>query len=100
MNANFDSIIRSTAKMSAVPEDSTYNITAEVHIEGPTVTKMTDGRVMLANAEVAVFNVWDGGKLRVAFNIADKAARMNVLSEIEAFVEAVVAKVNIEPITV
>lgn len=99
MNANFDSIIRSTAKMSAVAEDSSCSITAEVHIEGSKVTKMTDGRVMLANVEVAVFNVWDGGKLRVAFNVADKAARMDILSEIEAFVEAVVAKVSVEPIS-
>lgn len=99
MNANFDSIIRSTAKMSAVAEDSSCSITAEVHIEGSKVTKMTDGCVMLADVGVAAFNVWKDGKLSIAFNVADKDTRVDILAEIHAFIEAVSAKVNVEPIS-
>ena len=99
MNPRFESIIRSTAKMSAVAEDSDYGISAEVHIEGSTVTKMTDGRVMLADVEVAAFNVWKDGKLSIAFNVADKATRMDIVSEIDAFIVAVAEKVNVEPIS-
>lgn len=99
MNPRFETIIRTTAKMSAVAEDSDYGISAEVNIEGTSVTKITDGRVMLADVEVAAFNVWKDGKLSVAFNVADKATRVDILAEIDAFIEAVVTKVNVEPIT-
>lgn len=99
MDTKFDSIIRSTAKMSAAAEQSDYGISAEVHIEGTSVTKMTDGRVMLADVEVAAFNVWKDGKLSIAFNVADKDTRVDILAEIHAFIEAVSAKVNVEPIS-
>lgn len=99
MNPRFETIIRTTAKMSAVAEGSDYGISAEVHIEGASVTKITEGRVMLADVEVAAFNVWKDGKLSVAFNVGDKATRVDILAEIDAFIEAVVTKVNVEPIT-
>lgn len=100
MKPKLESILRSTVKMSAVANESDYGITAEVHIEGSTVTKMTEGRVMLANVEVASFNVWKDGKLSIAFNVSDTAARGDILTEIDEFINAVKVKVNVEPVPV
>lgn len=100
MNPRFETIIRTTAKMSAVAEGSDYGISAEVHIEGASVTKITEGRVMLANVEVASFNVWKDGKLSIAFNVSDTAARGDILKEIDEFINAVKVKVNVEPVPV
>lgn len=99
MNPRFESIIRTTARMSAVAEDSDYSISAEIHIEGTSITKITEGRVMLAEVEVAAFNVWKGGKLSIAFTIGDKDTQTDILTEINSFIESAIIKVKTEPIT-
>lgn len=100
MTPEIQAIIRATAKIYAgAGVSNTYDISAEVQTEGSKVIKITDGRVMLADVEVAAFNVWKDGKVSVAFNGADRVKNQSIVAEIYSFIDAVTEKVNTNPIS-
>lgn len=88
-----------TADNSADVEKK-YEITAKVNISGNSVNSIDGGSVKKDDVQVATFSRWGENSLNINFMNVDAMAMCSIITEVNAFIEAVETKVQTETIEI
>lgn len=83
---------------NSVDSAKMYDITANININGDRVNNIESGVVMKGDIQVASFSKWGENQMNINFMNVDAMEMCTIITEINAFCQAVNEKVIAEPI--
>ena len=85
---------------NSVDTEKVYDINANVNISGNSVNSIDGGSVKKDDVQVATFSRWGENSLNINFMNVDAMAMCSIITEVNAFIEAVETKVQTETIEI
>lgn len=85
---------------NSVDTEKVYDINANVNISGDKVSSIDGGSVKKDDVQVATFSRWGENSLNINFMNVDAMAMCSIITEVNAFIEAVETKVQTETIEI
>lgn len=85
---------------NSVDTEKVYDINANVNISGNNVNSIDGGSVKKEDVQVATFSRWGENSLNINFMNVDAMAMCSIITEVNAFIEAVQTKVQTETIEI
>ena len=85
---------------NSVDTEKVYDINANVNIIGNSVNSIDGGSVKKDDVQVATFSRWGENSLNINFMNVDAMAMCSIITEVNAFIEAVETKVQTETIEI
>ena len=83
---------------NSVDTEKVYDINANVNISGNSVNSIDGGSVKKDDVQVATFSRWGENSLNINFMNVDAIEMCTIITEVNAFCQAVNEKVVAEPI--
>lgn len=85
---------------NSVDTEKVYDINANVNIIGNSVNSIDGGSVKKDDVQVATFSRWGENSLNINFMNVDAMTMCSIITEVNAFIEAVETKVQTETIEI